>query len=372
MRRCYGLCLLIVFTMISDELINKLPPAALFPWHMATIDELPEDIYTEVKKPPIFLQGKNKRYQVRFTDKNKSKSLTDLKCQEYGSGKGKKQNDRKANTVEDIPNMISTESLTTYTDEDYERDLRSIYASQMEAMYADVALAYMKANLANQAQNSQLNGGLPPNIEEFLQRTYADMLANIHVQNLAQTQHQAYPNEEDTESLEEGEMFPMKGIEKRMYNASNSQTWPLANHLLEEKTPSFTSLGDPITDYTSASNPALSTGSTNPLILDDDTPGGTVYTTHIDVYNPYQVPMFEYSSNDPNVGPVYARINPTDEPIYASIGGLSQDPSDLENIYAHLGQAQASKHSTVRSYETIKSEHMLPLCQREGCQDVSL
>lgn len=246
-----------------------------------------------------------------------------------------------------------------------------MYASQLEAMYADVAMTYMKANIAQHAQKDQLNGGLPPNVEEFLHRTYADMLANMHVQTMAKTQKEYEKHQEENEN-EDGMAIP--NSDKTMYNASNTQTWHMAHPHLDEKcTPSD---NDPVMECASVpdmrSSSQLSREYMDDMLTDEE--GQKVYHTHIDIYNPYQVPTFESSSDDPHVGSVYDKINPMADSVYASIGGVNHDSGDLENVYAHLGfgLAQASKQSTVKSYETIRSELVLPLTQRKQCHDVPL
>lgn len=229
---------------------------------MATIDERPEDIYTEVKKTP-----KLNKYKVRFTDKTKSKSLGDLSgCWPTSRSES---GPRKANTLEDLAN--------------------NEIMGQMEALYTDVALAYMQANL--------MRGNQPPQLADFLRVRCAELAASSSTSTATTATTGTQPDKS-----------PSTPPAQPLYNSSSSHAWALANPLLDS------SPAAPV-------NPADYDDDDEDY--DDDNDDDHVYTTHIDAYRPYQT--------------------------------VASPQSNQNDVYAQL----TSQNSTMRSYESICTEHML-------------
>ncbi len=114
------------------------------PWHMATIDERPEDIYTQVKKTPHHLHRAHRsKLQQHFTGKHRSKSLSNLEAWENALAQ-----QRKANTVDNLASLSSLDLSCPDLNQDAAAiEVEEAYRAQMERMYAEVALAYMRANV---------------------------------------------------------------------------------------------------------------------------------------------------------------------------------------------------------------------------------
>ena len=287
------------------------------PWHMATIDERPEDIYTQVKKTPHHYR--HKASKVHFNDKNKSKSMTDLQAWETVAHRAY----RKANTLDNLASMDCSGNPNTAA-----AAADEVYRAQLDRMYAEVALAYVRANIYNGEENKQ-----PPQLDEYLRQRYAEMIASDKSINQKAS---------DVEN-----------------ESSMTHTWPLASHLLDDQAqPPAPELNDdspPLMDFTSVHSATTSNQTLTSGLMDNQSPATNNtqeeeeddeeeeedYDRHIAEYRPYQIP------------PPNRKRAAAASALYTTI---TQDNN---------------KQSTVRSYESIRSEHMIKPKQ-QLYQDVPL
>ena len=211
-----------------------------------------------------------------------------------------------------------------------------------------VALAYMRANVYGGQNQPQ-----PPELDEYLRTRFADLVAGSE-------EPEGKP---ESGASNENEQRP------RLFNVSTSQTW---HHVLDRQSENP---GSHLNDDGSGINGGSGGG---PSLMGFSSSAHSSSATLTSGLEPHQPSTSVSSTSEtPHESSPYDTY--IDE--YRPYGGQGRPgvhhndhvPRNFSMFRPVVGEA--SKHSSMRSYETIQSEHMMPPRkprQRDGYQDVSL